>query len=142
MNQTQNQPTTIKFKGLSTFWLKIIAIITMTIDHTAVCLETPYYTLMRGIGRIAFPIFCYLIVEGFFYTRCLWKYILRLFVFALISQIPFNLMLYKSPCYTGGYLNVYFTLLIGLITIYLVNKLITQCRDIQNKKYNYSLKIK
>ena len=78
---------------LSTFWLKIIAIICMTIDHIGVCLGTVYkngsyylsgfmsfdtYNVLRIIGRIAFPIFCYLIVEGFFHTSDLKKYFFRI----------------------------------------------------------------
>ncbi len=158
MNQTNKQSltenakseATEKIKCFSTFWLKIIAILTMTIDHIGSCfgliykdnkvyfsniLEQDTYSFMRAIGRIAFPIFCYLIAEGFIYTRCLWKYALRLFIFALISQIPFNLLLYKNPFYIGGYLNVYFTLFIGLVVIFLADRIIDQWKNNPNTIY-------
>jgi len=120
---------------LSTFWLKIIAIISMTIDHAGVCLGTSYingtyylsgfmsydtYNYLRIIGRIAFPIFCYLIVEGFFYTKNVFNYITRLFLFGFISQVPFSLMS-KGIVMDFSNTNVYFTLCIGLITITCLN---------------------
>lgn len=135
-----------KEKGINGSTLKIIAIITMLIDHIgAVVLEgylAPYmseavdikagaaFTLVNGIfildmilrliGRMAFPIFCFLLVEGFRYTHSPFKYALRLLLFALISEIPFDLSLGLTnslmPEFT--YQNVYFTLLIGLLTIW------------------------
>lgn len=82
--------------------LKIIAMIAMLIDHVGAYIELsgnpiiPYeYTfLMRGIGRIALPIFAFFIVEGFYRTRNLDKYIFRIHLFAIISQIPFILAFY------------------------------------------------
>lgn len=117
---------------LNTFSLKLIAIICMTIDHIGLCFGTTYkngsyflsgfmshetYSLLRIIGRIAFPIFCYLIVEGLIYTKDIINYAVRLFVFALISQIPFSLMTRRAPLDFSLNLNVYFTLFLGLITI-------------------------
>ncbi len=117
---------------INTFWLKIIAILCMTIDHLGACLGLVYdngvhylsgfmsfntYTVLRTIGRVAFPIFCYLIVEGLIYTKNVMNYIIRLLIFALISQIPFSLMTRKAPFDFQQNLNVYFTLALGLITI-------------------------
>lgn len=117
---------------LNTFWLKVIAIICMTIDHVGVAMGTTYvngktylsglmtydtYYHLRIVGRIAFPIFCYLIVEGFFHTRNVLNYAVRLLVFALISQIPFSLMTRRDPLDFSMNLNVYFTLFLGLVTI-------------------------
>ena len=104
-----------KAGGISGSTLKIIALVTMLIDHTgAVVLWRVILTLsnggtvfdgrwqpeigtlldiynaMRLIGRIAFPIYCFLLVEGFQRTRNRWKYALRLFLFALASEIPFD----------------------------------------------------
>lgn len=116
-------------RGLSGSALKMTAIITMLIDHIgAVVLARllisgqgntwiyQLYFVLRTIGRIAFPIFCFLLVEGFKHTGNHKKYALRLFVFALISEIPFDLAL-SSSILELEYQNVFFTLFIGLLTI-------------------------
>ncbi len=120
-------------KCLNSFTLKLIAIICMTIDHIGAVIGTKYvdgklylsgafkadfYRILRDIGRIAFPIFCYLIVEGYYHTGNVWKYTLRLFIFALISQIPFSLATHKTP-FNFSSLNVFFTLCMGLLCIIL-----------------------
>jgi len=143
-NTIQDLSTSISFNRkkihnagcINTFWLKIIAIVCMTIDHVGACLGIIYvnqqyylsglmdmntYSILRIIGRLAFPIFCYLIVEGLFYTRDVMNYIIRLLIFALISQIPFSLMTRKAPFAFDKNLNVYFTLALGLITIALID---------------------
>ena len=73
--------------AVSAFDLKCIAVFSMLIDHIGAFLF-PSEVWMRYVGRLAFPIFGFLIVEGFFHTRDLKKYMSRLFVFALISEIP------------------------------------------------------
>ncbi|HIR76383.1 MAG TPA: hypothetical protein IAB97_05695 [Candidatus Choladousia intestinipullorum] len=123
------------FGGISGSTLKLIAIITMLIDHTGATvlravLRLPavssipeqrqmwasIYNLSRDIGRLAFPIFCFLIVEGFLHTRNVKKYAGRLFLFALISEIPFDLAL-KGNWFFPDKQNVYFTLLLGLLVM-------------------------
>ena len=93
--------------GISQEGLKLLACITMLIDHIGATLmirliqETSandaslvwLYYLMRIIGRIAFPIYCFLLVEGAAHTRDPKKYGLRLFVGMLLSEIPFDLSL-------------------------------------------------
>ncbi len=122
--------------------LKLIAIITMLIDHlTYVFIEAGilpkinasyiggqsldytsedymFWSMMdvigRGIGRLAFPIFVFLLVEGFLHTRNVWKYALRLGLFAIISEIPFD-MAFNKEFFNWQYQSVYVTLLIGLL---------------------------
>lgn len=119
-------------KGMTGSSLKMIAIITMFIDHTAaVILERVLYgqglsaetmnlyivyMVMRLIGRLGFPIFCFLLIEGFCHTRNVKKYALRLFLFALLSEIPFDLGFIGSAFY-WQYQNVFFTLFIGLLVL-------------------------
>lgn len=83
-------------KGLTSNTLKIIAIITMVIDHIGYymypALNAEIYYLFRTIGRISMPIFAYLIVQGFFYTKNINKYIFRIFVLAMITQISITLL--------------------------------------------------
>lgn len=148
-------------RGISGYSLKMIAVISMFIDHlgatvllgflyasrrgTAAIIDserlldqllvwghdnwtTVYsiYEYMRYIGRIAFPIYCFLIVEGFLHTKNVKKYALRLGLFALISEIPFDL------AFNRGWLdissnNVYFTLLIGLLVIWGISLIRKEC---------------
>lgn len=75
------------------------------------------YYLCRSIGRLAFPIFCFLVVEGFFYTSNIKKYMGRLAIFALISEIPYDLAR-RQVLFDWGAQNVFFTLLAGLVAIW------------------------
>lgn len=135
-------------KGLTGSSLKWIAIVTMFIDHTGaailtrVLLNSPYnqgilevfnhkeaYTILyyimratRTIGRLAFPIFCFLLVEGFLRTGNRRKYVLRMFLFALITELPFDLV-FSARLADGGYQNVMFTLLIGLLVMCVCSEL-------------------
>ena len=86
---------------MSNFYLKLIACICMLIDHIGY-LFFPQYEFLRVIGRIAFPIFSYLITEGYTHTSSIRKYSLRLLIFALISQIPYMLVFNTSN------LNIFF----------------------------------
>lgn len=83
-------------KSLNTNILKIIAIISMTIDHVTWAIfpnfsTNPIAIIMHILGRIACPIFCYFIVQGYIHTKNFNKYLSRILVFALISHIPYVL---------------------------------------------------
>ncbi len=95
---------------MSMFILKIIAIITMTIDHMGVFLF-PEHIGFRIIGRLSFIIFAFLIVNGYKYTHNKERYLIRLIIMGFISQIPDMLGIIN---YVG---NIFFTLSIGLATV-------------------------
>lgn len=136
-------------KGLSGSTLKMIAVITMFIDHVGAGilgryiinagvaqafyspqwaeqnaeLVEPYaalmtaYWVMRMIGRIAFPIYCFLLIEGFEHTSNVKRYVSRLAMFCLISEIPFDLV-FNGTVLEFGYQNVFFTLLVGVLVMW------------------------
>lgn len=137
--------------GMSAGRIKLIAAIAMFIDHFAASVlirlirltDHPFrawleantadyqtvldgleivYQILRDIGRLSFPIYCFFIVEGFFNTKNRTKYALRLFVLALISEAPFDLALFGKIS-DFKHQNVYFTLLIGLGAIWGINAL-------------------
>ena len=108
---------------MTSFALKIIAMISMFCDHFGDAF-IGNFSFLNLIGRIAFPIFAFQISEGFLHTKNLKKYFLRLGVFAIISQIPFSLFSYKFLNSSIFNLNVFFTLLLGLLSIYLYDYII------------------
>lgn len=110
--------------GLSSFGLKIIAVVTMFIDHLGVSLldnQQTAYMIARGIGRISFPIFAFVLVEGFYYTHDRIKHGILLGIFALISEIPYD-MLYGS-FFNLNQQNVLFTLFIGYMMIWALDSI-------------------
>lgn len=129
-------------RGLSGRTLKAVAVTAMVIDHfgstvlrafyeplmanntlsvtaqspAAVRLALFWEPVCGNVGRIAFPIFCFLLAEGFVHTKDTKKYALRLFAFALLSEIPYNLAFHNAVFYPSVQ-NVLFTLTIGLLTL-------------------------
>ena len=97
---------------ISAATLHILAMVLMLCDHIWATV-IPGNQWLTCLGRLAYPIFAFMIVEGYYHTRNLRRYILRLFLFALISEIPFNLMYSASPFYPY-HQNVIWTLLIGI----------------------------
>lgn len=109
-------------KGINTFTLKVIALLAMLCDHLGHALF-PELIILRIIGRISFPIFAYVLVEGFYYTRDVNKYMLRLGVIALLSEIPFDLMA-SQKILEFGHQNVFFTLFLGILMLYLMSRMV------------------
>lgn len=136
--------------------LKWIAILTMLLDHIGAFLIEPFllehgiglgpifggvqglethpyyflsqiYTILRLIGRLAFPIFAFLIVEGFLHTRNLKKYIFQMGIFALVSEIPFDLA-GSGVVIESFHQNIFFTLFIGLLSISMFDRIDTKSK--------------
>lgn len=151
-------------KPLTSFHLRLLALISMFFDHFAVTLLADLlngthavtnamrassnlrdiilvwcsrnegllwscYDWMRWMGRLAFPLYCFLIVQGFLYTRSRLKYAGRLALLAVISEIPFDLALMDSVLEFRSN-NVFFTLLAGLLLIWGISRLETLCAKI------------
>ena len=98
--------------------LHIIAMTLMLMDHLWATL-LPAREWLTCAGRVAFPIFAFMAVEGYFHTRSFKKYILRMLLFAVLSEIPFDLM-YGGTWFYPVHQNVIWTLLMGLLGIHLM----------------------
>lgn len=98
--------------------LKIIALTSMIIDHYGAIFQSGV-DIYRIIGRLAFPIYAFLLVEGYTHTRNVKKYATRLLLFAIVSEFPFDLAFYGSLGFTHQ--NIFFTLFIGLVLMYLLD---------------------
>ena len=89
---------------------------------------------MSFLGRLAFPIFSFLIVEGYIHTHNKQKYFLRMLIFAVLSEIPFDLIFFKTWCSWQGQ-NVLWTFLISLGTIHFIE----YCKTFKKKYLSYSI---
>ncbi len=99
--------------------LKIVAIITMLIDHIGAILY-PDLIVLRMIGRISFPIFAFLIVEGYIHTKDFKKYLLRIFIVALITEIPYDFA-FEGKLFDINAQNVLFTFTLSLLLLHIMN---------------------
>ncbi len=126
-----------KYKCLSGSVLKLLALITMITDHIGYALlsqmpsaveplftigshEISMYIISRYIGRLAFPIYCFLLVEGFEHTHSKKHYGINLLVFAFISEIPWDLM--HNGTMLGVRQNVFFTLFFGFLGLIIIQQ--------------------
>lgn len=109
-----------KIKCLNGLQLKILAMVCMVCSHMSGTILWGEHWL-DSIGRLAFPIFAFLLVEGFRHTRNFKKYLTRMFVFALVTEIPFNLMAEGGPLYPF-HQNVLFTFCIALLMMDRIEK--------------------
>ena len=111
---------------LTAFQLKVIAMVAMLCDHAAKTIVFGFdVEWLLWIGRIAFPIFAYQLVEGYTKTRDLKKYCKRLFIFALISEIPYNLIADLSSIINPFAQNVLWTMLMGVLVLWVIEKVLT-----------------
>ena len=116
--------------GIPSNALKLIAIALMLIDHTCVVFAAPLAGVitdsgvggLRTLARVAFPLFAFFIAVGASYTKNIKKYLLRLLAFALVSEVPFDLAFFGTWL-EFSYQNVFFTLLLGLLCIYVYQTL-------------------
>ncbi len=108
--------TSLKKQGLSTSSLKILAMITMLIDHSSYLLPEQIFLSLRCIGRLSFPIYAFLLVEGYFHTSNYTRYAVRLLIFSIVSEIPFDIY-FSKQIFDLHNQNVMFTLFLGLLTI-------------------------
>ena len=113
-------------KRINSFTLHILAMIFMLSDHLW-SIFFPNQVWLYVIGRLAFPIFAFMIVEGFFRTKNRKKYLIRIFIFAIISEIPFNLFsslaIREVIILFYPYNNVLWTFLIALCGLSLLEKI-------------------
>ncbi len=119
-------------QGMNSNSLKILACLLMLCDHIGLVLVNNN-AIMRHIGRLAFPIFVFLLVEGMRHTRSVMLYFVRLLVFAIISEVPFDLAFHKSVWYFGGQ-NVFFTLAFAIPFVYCVQKIAHELKH--ERKYD------
>lgn len=119
-------------KGINGAQLKYIAFASMFIDHFNKAIITPFLTgtgpmviittIFDILGRIAFPIFAFMIVEGFFKTKSQWKYLRNLLIFAVISEIPYDM--FQSAEFVNTWSqNILWGLALGLFTIMVIDRL-------------------
>lgn len=140
LNRRFNYEKLKKFQILNGAHLKYIAFLSMLIDHVNNGVVTPLLdgkgtllyisNIFSILGRIAFPIFIFFIVEGFFKTRNRKKYLFNLVLFGIISEVPFDLFTSKV-FYNPNWNNMMFTLALCLVTIWIIDEV----KDRINNKY-------
>ena len=112
-------------KILTAFDLKILALLTMIIDHFGLMFYPDMFSF-RIIGRVALVLYAFLLVEGFYHTKNFRKYISKVFIWAIISEVPYDLAM-SGKFFNWQDQNIFFSLLFGLAGIYLMkfyNKMI------------------
>ena len=156
-NQYHSPTTNTKpLFGISGSTVKLIAMFCMFLDHfAAILIEQPLYrnaliaansqseldaflashnalimagSFLRSVGRIAFPLFAFLLVEGFLHTHSKIKYCRNLFLMALLAEIPFDLA-FSSSIWNFASQNTLFTLTLGLLTIWALSHLGETCQS-------------
>ena len=132
INKRFEQENLKKFQFFSGAQLKYLAFISMLIDHVNNAIVTPMLdgggfllylsNIFSILGRIAFPIFIFFIVEGFFKTSNRKKYLITLLIFGVISEVPFDMFTSKT-FFDPHWNNMMFTLALCLITIWIIDSI-------------------
>ncbi len=107
-----------KIFSLNAYQLKLIALITMILDHFARVLYPDLY-LLKVVGRMAFILYAFLLVEGFIHTKDSRKYFSRLLLFAFLSEIPYDLA-FGDAWFEPNRQNIFFTLSAGLTSLLII----------------------
>ena len=107
---------------MTAFTLKIIALFAMLIDHIAVAFPDTFPLWFRAVGRLAWPIFAYFLAEGFRHTKAREKFLMRLLAFAVISEIPYDLVMGNAVNFAAN-TNIFYTLFLGGMAICLYERL-------------------
>ena len=103
-------------RALSSFVLRLIALVCMCVDHAGLALF-PSAGAFRCVGRLAFPLYCFLLAQGFAHTRDIRAYARRLLLLACVSEVPFDLLIFGRVS-SAMEQNVIFSLLLGLMALY------------------------
>jgi hypothetical protein len=107
---------------MTAFTLKIIALLAMLIDHTGAAFPDIFPFWFRCVGRLAWPIFAYLLAEGFRHTKAPEKFLMRLLAFSFISEIPFDIVTGNAISFTAN-TNIFYTLFFGGMAICLCERI-------------------
>ncbi len=105
---------------MSIFWIRIIATVTMLIDHIAAVGEFPGWEICRMIGRVSFPLYAFMLVQGFIHTRSRVRYLAQLLLLALLTQ-PIYTYCFNGIWWKWDHLNILFTLSAGLGAMWLLD---------------------
>lgn len=109
---------------MTSFMLRLLALLSMLADHTGLALF-PRVGVFRCVGRLAFPLYCFLLVQGYIHTHNVRAYARRLLLLAILSEIPFDLLIFGRVSCTVEQ-NVLFSLLLGLAAVWVVDRFISE----------------
>ena len=116
-----------KIQLLDRCGLKLIAVVSMVVDHVGtIFFEDASW--LRCAGRLAMPIFCFFVAEGYYHTKDRLKYLTRMGIFALVSELPFDLAFYGVPLYLN-HQNVMFTFFLAMLGMFAYQEIMTRKTD-------------
>ena len=104
---------------MSILYIKIIAALSMLIDHVGSFQPFPGWEYLRTLGRVSFPLYAFMLVQGFLHTRAKWKYLVRILLLAFVTQ-PIYTYCFYADAWKWDELNILFTLSVGLVCMWLL----------------------